>query len=290
MTSATSISRQAWVAGVLTLCCPGLGHLYVGRLTPGLSLFLVSLILVPVAALVAGIAASTAALAGLVAAFVILLLIWGFAVFDACRIAHQGKGSSGHEYQRLPVYALFLAAGVCSPVISAAYVRSSVLEAFYLPGESMAPVLQSGDRILVNKTRQRLERIARWDVIVFRAPEKRNQNFIKRIVGLPGDEVTIEENELRINGVRVAPAPAESGPNHDEPRNKGTDSTVPSGGPESRSRTQTVPPGMCFVVGDNWKHSLDSRAFGPVPIGDVIGVAEYIYLPGTNWGRFGVLR
>jgi signal peptidase I len=51
----------------------------------------------------------------------------------------------------------------------------------------------------------------------------------------------------------------------------------------------TVPEGTCFVLGDNRENSRDSRHFGPVPLGDVVGVAEYVYLPGDTWSRFGAL-
>jgi type IV secretory pathway protease TraF len=51
----------------------------------------------------------------------------------------------------------------------------------------------------------------------------------------------------------------------------------------------SVAQGMCFVLGDNYENSRDSRHFGPVPLGDVIGVAEYVYIPGDSWSRFGTL-
>lgn len=289
-TTAPGPSKLPWAACVLTLCCPGLGHLYVGQLRRGLLLFLLSLILIPVAAFVAGIEASTVALAGLIAAFAILLGLWIFALVDACRIASRGGAFPHHEYQTPLVYGLFLAAGICSPILSAAYVRRNVLEAFYLPTKSMAPTLVEGDRILVNKTSRRLEHLGRGDVVVFRAPERRHLNFIKRIVGMPGDEVTIENGELKINGAPVVPPGATIEPEDDSGEKAGNDAGKATDETSAPPRKQTVPPGTCFVVGDNLNNSFDSRKFGPVPVGDIIGVAEYIYLPGSDWSRFGAFQ
>ena len=108
---------QPWIAVVLSLCCPGLGHLYCGRLLRGLVLFLVSLLILPVAAVVAGLASSTGALIGLILSFLGLLGLWLFAVVDAWRTAARCQDPSRHDYQRALVYALFVAVGVVSPTL-----------------------------------------------------------------------------------------------------------------------------------------------------------------------------
>jgi signal peptidase I len=240
--------RQIWVAGALSLCCTGLGHLYTGHLKRGLILFLVSLLILPFAALAAGLLSSTAALVGLIVSFLALLGLWLFAVVDACRMTGRTNITERHDYQKPVVYALFIAAGIGSPALSTLYIRQNLLEAFYLPTESMSPTLRRGDHILANKMQSRLNHLNRQDLIVFRPPDHRDQNYVKRIVGLPGDRVDIAGDSL------------------------------------------TVPPGMCFVLGDNRENSRDSRHFGPVPLGDVVGVAEYVYLPGDTWSRFGALQ
>jgi len=270
--------RQPWIACALSLCCPGLGHLYSGRLQRGLVLFLVSLVILPVAALVAGLASSTGALLGLIISFVALLGIWLFAVVDAGRVAAGMADHAVHDYQRPLIYALFVAAGISSPILSVSYIRQNLLEAFYLPSDSMSPVLRNGDRILVNKARWRMQNLKRGDVVVFHAPDHAEHIYIKRLVGLPGEEVQIDGNEVKVNG-KPAEVPAATKAADDQPKPAQQDH---GGG-------QAIPSGMCYVLGDNRKNSNDSRNFGPVALGSILGVAEYIYVPGDDWSRFGAL-
>jgi signal peptidase I len=282
---------RVWIACVLSLCCTGLGQLYAGKLLQGLVLFLVSVVIVPVAAAVAGLVSSTAALVGLIAAYLGLLGLWLYAVLDACRLASGSGEIERRDFQKPAVYALFVAAGVISPMLSTLYVRQDLLEAFYLPSESMAPTLIRGDRILANKARWRVENIDRSDVVVFRPPDHRHQRHVKRVIGLPGDHVAIRGDSISVNGRRIpeksAVPPSESG------TVRGGRSAAKDPFPvqaEADLREQTVAPGMCFVLGDNLANSRDSREYGLVPLGDIIGVAEYVYLPGDSWSRFGTLR
>lgn len=282
---------QVWIACVLSLCCTGLGHLYAGKLKRGLVLFLLSLVIVPVAALIAGRVSSTAVLLGLVAAFLGLLGLWLFAVADAYRLSSRAAESEHHDYQKPLVYALFIGAGIVSPLLSTVYLRQNLLEAFYLPSNSMAPTLRQGDRILANKTRWRIENLDRSDVVVFRPPDHRDRNYIKRVIGLPGDRVAVVGKEVTVNGQLVpevagAPPGARQELRGDGPGQEGEHLTPA----EADRREQAVPPGMCYVLGDNRENSRDSREFGLVPLGDIIGVAEYIYCPGDTWSRFGALR
>lgn len=286
--------RQTWTAISLSLCCPGLGHLYSSRLQRGLVLFLVSLVILPVAALVAGLASSTAALVGLIISFVALLGLWLFAVIDAGRIAATTvAGADGaeysHDYQRPLIYALFVAAGVTSPILSVSYIRQNLLEAFYIPAESMTPLLRRGDRILVNKARWRIRNLNRGDVIVFRAPDHSEHTYVKRLIGLPGELVQIDGDNVRVNGQPIE-LPRDELPRNESSREKTSPVAQPRDAGNEQGRTRAIPPGMCYVLGDNRNNSNDSRNFGPVALGSILGVVEYIYLPGDEWSRFGTLR
>jgi len=282
---------RVWVACVLSLCCTGLGHVYAGKLLQGLVLFLLSIVIVPIAALIAGLVSSTLGLVGLIVAYLGLLGLWLFAVLDACRLVSRSGEIGCHDFQRPFVYVLFAAAGVISPMLSTVYVRQNLLEAFYLPSESMAPTLMRGDRILANKARWRIENIDRSDVVVFRPPDHRHQRHVKRVIGLPGDHVIILGNAISVNGQRIPEKSAVHAPMHrTSPGERQTGAGEFPAQAEADLREQTVAPGMCFVLGDNLANSHDSREYGLVPLGDIIGVAEYVYLPGDSWSRFGTLR
>ena len=75
--------------------------------------------------------------------------------------------------------------------------------AFFIPTESMSPLLHNGDRILVNKAHWRPQQVKRYDVVVFRAPDHPERTYIKRIVGLPGENVLIEDDTVKVNGMPV---------------------------------------------------------------------------------------
>lgn len=147
------------------------------------------------------------------------------------------------------------------------FVRPFVAEAFRIPSESMAPTLQAGDSVLVNKFVYRFTAPERGDVVLFQDAEDRAT--IKRVVGLPGDRVAVWDGVLRVNT---------------EPRREPyvdyalADSTF--FGPEE------VPEGHVFVMGDNRTNSEDSRTFGPVPEEDLRGKVVFRLWPP---GRAGVL-
>jgi signal peptidase I len=184
-----------------------------------------------------------------------------------------------------------VAAGISSPMLCVAYIRQNILEAFYLPSESMTPLLHRGDHILVNKSRWRIQNLKPSDVVVFRAPDHPERSYIKRIVGFAGDQVVIEGMDVKVNGQPFGvPGEASNANKKSElPHGKtsGTDLREQERG--GARREQVIPRGMCYVLGDNRSNSHDSRDFGPVALGEILGVAEYIYLPGDSWSRFGTL-
>jgi len=136
-----------------------------------------------------------------------------------------------------------------------------VVQAFYIPSGSMEPTLMVDDRILVAKFMYRFEPVHRGDVIVFRYPLNPQRDFVKRVVGLPGDRVQLKEGVVHLDGTLLS--------------EKGYTIKPDFGnyGPV------TVPASQYFVLGDNRNNSEDSRFFGYVPRGNVIGKAIFIYWP-----------
>jgi signal peptidase I len=246
-------------------------------------LFLLSLLILPVAAFVAGQLSSTLALVGLIASFIGLLGLWLFAVVDARRAAVRSSETARSDYQKPLVYGLFVAVGIISPMLSAVYIRQNLLEAFYIPSKSMSPYLQDGDRILVNKAQWRTTHLKRYDVVVFRAPDHPEHTYVKRLIGLPGELVEIDGDTVKVNGVTIGEPGAET------TQPKPADEDQQNGSDSGKEQGLRIPSGMCFVLGDNRGNSKDSREFGPVALGAILGVAEYVYLPGDTWSRFGRL-
>lgn len=133
---------------------------------------------------------------------------------------------------------------------------------YQVDGPSMTPTLLNSQFILVNKADYFLHSPQRGDVIVFRYPRDTSRDFVKRIIGVPGDTVTITlGGVVRVDGVRIS-----------EPY---TNDLTNFYGPE----TWTLKPGQYFVLGDNRGDSSDSRDWGPVPQSDIIGKAEFVYWP-----------
>jgi signal peptidase I len=137
-------------------------------------------------------------------------------------------------------------------------------------GTSMLPWLQDQERIFVNKFVYRFEDIARGDIIVFRFPLDPSKSYIKRVVGLPGDVVEIDEGRLLINGQDV-PEPYVLSHFRDH----------------ASSRPVIVPGGEFYVLGDHRNTSNDSRTWGTVARKYITGKAVFAYWP---LDRFGVLE
>jgi signal peptidase I len=298
MTPSPNCAREPWLAAVLSLFAPGLGHLYTGRLVPGLVLFLLSLLFVPLVVLAALVDRSTVVLVVLIAAGVALPGVYLYAVLGAYRSARrQREDYQPREYNRPSLYALFILVGSAYAVGGAWYVPH-VFEAFYIPTESMAPNILDGDHILVNKLAYQRRIPQRGDVIVFRVPRKPGLTWIKRVIGLPGDTVEVRANEVLVNGRKLerdrVPAGAVPVPLQGEvfeESNAGRRYRILVGKEESADQAKTtVPEGTCYVLGDHRDRSSDSREFGPVPLASILGSVPYIYYPAATWERFGAVR
>ena len=171
-------------------------------------------------------------------------------------------------------------------VILALFIRTFVVQAFKIPSGSMETNLLVGDHLLVNKMvyspsgsalEQRVlpkKGIQRGHVIVFKYPQEPERDFIKRVIGLPGETIEIRNKIVHINGQALN----ESAYTHfREP----PDPSDPESGSRSDGRDdwgpETVPPGRLFVMGDNRDNSKDSRFWGFLPEDQVKGRALLVY-------------
>ncbi len=175
-------------------------------------------------------------------------------------------------------------------VLLALFIRTFVVQAFKIPSGSMEPTLLVGDHILVNKfiygvkipfIRKTIIPVSdpqREDVLVFIYPVDKSKDFIKRVIGLPGDTIEMIGSRLYINGQ----------PFRDEHAfyADARERTSTNPGNPNRIGPITVPPGQFFVMGDNRDHSYDSRFWGFVPSEDIKGKAFIIYWSWPHWSRF----
>ena len=177
-------------------------------------------------------------------------------------------------------------------------IRSFIVEPYKIPSGSMIPTLMIGDFILVDKniygyklpltniTLFENEQPSRGDVVVFKYPENENINYIKRIIGLPGDTIIYKNKKLFVNDQESTltkikhqfnPIEIADGTVYLE-RNDNKEYLVLNQTSPSFDFRYTVPPQTYFVLGDNRDNSNDSRFWGPVPKENLVGEAFYIWM------------
>lgn len=158
-------------------------------------------------------------------------------------------------------------------VILAAVIRYFLFAPIVVDGLSMMPTLKDQDRMIVNKIGYTLGKPNRFDIIVFNAPEKKD--YIKRVIGLPGDRIEYKDDTLYVNGK------AYEEPYLDEYKEQVIDGplTEPFTLKDTPIGQDTVPEGTLFVMGDNRRFSKDSRHIGAVPMEKVMGETNLIYWP-----------
>ncbi len=195
-------------------------------------------------------------------------------------------------------------------IIIVLVIRSFVVEPFRIPSGSMLPTLEAGDFILVNKFGYGLRAPVghqlimpigepeRGDVAVFRYPRDPGQDYIKRIIGLPGDEIVYLNKRLRINGEvlpveRLGPWSTDASFARLREQIDGDWHAVLTHAQSSNPGfSLTVPAGEFFVMGDNRDRSSDSRFWGTVPRDHLVGKAFFIWLSwngGPNFERIGTI-
>ena len=159
---------------------------------------------------------------------------------------------------------------IATSVVLAVFLIVFIYQPVKVEGTSMMPGLIDQERIFINKYEYKLgvSAIGRGDLVVFQFPLDRSQSYIKRVIGIPGDQVEIDDGVVSVNGVRIS-----------EPY-------VPD---EYRDHIsllrRTVKPGQYFVLGDHRSSSNDSRMWGQVERADIYGKAVFIYWPLTRMGR-----
>lgn len=274
--------KRSYLCGFLfSWLCPGLGHVYTGKIKIGIILFIITTIL------------SILYFSGLFVtsaytyiASVAALIIWTLAIAVHCLI-HIKKERSIilRPYNKWYFYILFIFVFFGISVFS-----PSSFETFHIPSEAMAPTLQTGDYILTKYSSE----VDRGDIVVFKYPKNPKLNHVKRVIGLPGDEIEIRNKIVHVNG---QPLPAKRIEVSDirrlvseKFRQYNFDLLDTRTGDAKhkilldkdnvylRDHAKVeVPPKNYFVLGDNRDYSADSRIWGFVPHENIFAKPVFIF-------------
>lgn len=175
-------------------------------------------------------------------------------------------------------FAWFRAIGLALLVVI--LIRMFLIGNYIVDGPSMKPTLYDGDRLLVNKVNYAFAQPKRFDIIIFHAAK--HEDYVKRVIGLPGDEIKYVNDRLYVNGKPLQ-----------EPYLAAYKRQMLSGqltwdfSLKSLTGTTRVPKGKLWVMGDNRQKSIDSRTFFFVREKDVIGKVNWRYWPIKHFGRIG---
>lgn len=270
--------RKPWVAGILSNLLPGLGHLYLGRPELGVC-WLATIELLAVA--FALIVRSPVLPPGLILASVLIPVAgYVFLTISVVRLARSIR----HTYKlgvwnRWYLYLIGIAVIVSISSFTADAIKKFVVQAYKIPSGAMVPTMLIGDHIFADKLSYRAGNLPqRGDVIVFPFPEDEEKDFIKRLIGTPGDTIQIRNKVVLINGV---PLDDQSFTQHIDPGI--IDGTI---NPRDNFGPVTVPDGAYFVMGDNRDQSLDSRFWGFVREEKIRGKTFLIYWSWSGHGHW----
>jgi signal peptidase I len=297
--------RKPSTAVLLSLLLTGLGHVYCGQIVWGLVLAFVSGTLAVAIMAALFVTEAPVRIAASFALVVASLVIGLSAVVHSYYVARRTRSDYQlKDYNRWYVYLIILLMTTGGAVGLSLNVRGQLIGPFHYGGSAMIPTLMPNDRVLANKVAYDRTDPRRGDVVVFHNPEGRHKAArIARVVAVEGDTVEFRANQLYVNGQKLlrepiskpSPDPAvtldQQNVYHETNGQAKYTIIVPTDDSTERpiadSNSITVPRRNCFVLGDNRRVEQDSRQFGPIHIGGIIGRVDYLYLPAQDWSRFG---
>lgn len=302
-TASTEVKpRKPWLAGLLALVCVGLGHVYAGKGLTGVVLHVVpglfGLLTVTLA-----VVTDTAVAISVWTSIAVGLVVWIGQIIWAIRVAGRaGPQYQMRRYNHVLVYIVFLV--TTSFVGVSDITKASVLEAFNVRSSSVLPALEIGDQVLVTKLGARNTTPQRGDLVAFECPAPPNEDYIKRVIGLPGEEIASKGGLIVIDGQPIPRKELGVEEFWDQDALVGREYPFEATVYEETLGETTVralqdveelvaaadfgptkiPEGHYFMIGDNRDHSYDSRSWGPVPAENIIGRVHSIHF---SWGKDG---
>jgi len=258
--------RNPFFSSFLSLLVPGLGQLYNGELKKAVVFYMAQFAFF-VPPFVIGLQYTPR---GLFIILLIVALFYFFAMGEATISSFKFKKISLKPYNKWYAYCLIIiSANLIAGGYNAIFRQSLIgIKSFYLPSESNEPTLLIGDQVIVDL---RKKTPIKGTFVVFKSVDDPERVFLKRVIAVQGDVVGIKNKHVFVNNVML-----------NEPYSVHNDNKVIPKNVSSRDNFGPIqiPTGKVFVMGDNRDHSFDSRFFGPIDEGAIIGTPLYIY-----WAR-----
>jgi signal peptidase I len=294
--------RNPWTAVLLSLFLPGLGHVYCGSIVNGIVIIAI-ISWLPFLWMVATIKGQQVIIPLTVMFGSVVALATIAATIDSYRLARRTR----HDYKLKAynsgaIYAVLMMLALGGTTGFAFTLKDKVIEAFSIPSHSMSPTILHGDRAIASKLAYKTANPERGDIVLFKNPDNRKQNYIKRVVASAGDTVELKGSELFINGEKLQRQFIEEfeleqkgkivkGKSYYE-HNAGIRYKILITEPKDSDapkdfRPVTVPKYSCFVLGDNRNMSRDSRDFGSLQTAALRGRFEYLYYTTGDKSRLG---
>ena len=268
-----SVQRRWWIAGLFSYLVPGLGQVYNGQATKGLFYnFLITLWGGVVFSFVFHMMKQSITPINIALLFVILfisLMAHLFIIFEAIKTSRRRRMEDGLKaYNRWTIYLAVIVISLTVDYSVSNAVKENIIKPFRIPTGSMEPTLLNGDFLLSNQVYYSGTNPTRGEVVIMKYPENEKINYIKRIIGMPGDTLEIRDKMFYIDNQQI-----------DEPYIKITDAEnirQPSVLRDNYGPV-IVSSDEYFVMGDYRDNSLDSRDWGMVKRHQIIGKPVFIY-------------
>lgn len=262
--------KRWWLAGIFSFVVPGLGQIYNSEAIKGMVFYLLIVILNFIFFTYLGHHLEDPGLMtrhlvlSLLFVFCIMLLFYLLSIVDAIRSAVKSRpGRRLKFYNRWSVYVsilvVFCSLNFLTPGESGLF---GATKAYKVPSGSMLPTIEIGDHVICNRMYYRSHNPQREDIIIFQNSKDENKDYIKRIVGIPGDTIELRQNTLFVNGRAVDEPYAQYIHNGPMPQSYGP---------------YFIPENQYFVMGDNRNNSKDSRYYGTIERECIQGRAFFIY-------------
>ncbi len=299
MKAISNSKRNPKKALAFALTLPGMGQLYNGEVRKALIVYF-TLYAGSFLILILGSGLETNFVNLIFVAFALTVMVLVYGAVDAYQTAKRiGTQYQLRRYNKVYIYIAIIIIGHVLPTFHGEYIKNHLLEAITITSMSMQPTLEAGDYIFIDKGFNKVSaktKFKRGDVALFRKPGIENEFYIKRIIGLPNDEIRILGHEVFLNGVKITGEKViDLGDDHlnellydnvayQEKTSDNKTYTVIWNKNKLNAETQIikVPEDSFYFLGDNRNNALDSRYLGPIPAKNVTGLAKIIYLSFTK--------